>query len=406
MHKTTSFPRRDLYDMVWETPLTQLAETIGISDVALAKSCRRADIPLPGRGYWAKGERDRPRKPPLPKLKDAYYEIIRFQLASANDSHHQRKLKPEKGEPIIVSARLDSPHPLVAQTLRAVNKAKENHRYLSPPSGRALDIRVSPGALDRAARLMDTLIKASETRGHIWRATENGPTDVEVDGETLHIRLHEKLKRHELPPPPRPARTLGTRPWEPDLDALFALQKQYEWRPTGILTFGIDGTWRTGSIRKNWNDTEHGSLDNKLHEVLAGLAPAAAAIKAYREECERRRKAEEERAARRREEELRVAHQRHLRARLLRATAQWERAQRLRAFQTAVSARLDELALPQRERAESWLRWVDEQIDKLDPLQSDLSGLIDLDPPSGDSVTHDPQNGDEWDWWSINRRRY
>lgn len=392
--------------MVWETPLTRLAETIGVSDVALAKSCRRAGIPLPGRGYWAKAERDRPRRPPLPKLKDEYYEVIRFQLASTNDPHNQRKLKPEKGEPIIVPTRLDSPHPLVAQTLKAVGRAKSDQGHLSPPSGRALDIRVSPGSLDRAARLMDALIKASETRRHVWRITENGPTDVEVDGETLHIQLHEKLKRHELPPPSRPTRARGPRPWEPDLDALFALRKQFEWRPTGILTLGIDGPWLTGSVRKNWNDTEHGSLDNKLHEVLAGLAPAAAAIKAHREECERRRKAEEERAARRREEERRVAHQRRLRARLVRAAGQWERAQRLRAFQTAVSARLDELSPPQREKADTWLRWVDEQIDKLDPLQSDLSGLIDLDPPSGDSFTHDPPNGDEWDWWSINRRRY
>src|SRR5690606_36875707 len=121
--------------------------------------------------------------------------------------------------------------PLVAQTSRAVDKAKDDQGHLSLPSGRALDVRVSPGALDRAMRLMDALIKASEVRGHVWRITENGPTDVEVDGESLHIHLHEKLKRHELPPPPRPARARGPRPWEPDLDALFALRKQYEWRP-------------------------------------------------------------------------------------------------------------------------------------------------------------------------------
>jgi hypothetical protein len=31
-----------------------LAEKYGISDVGLAKNCRKLSIPLPGRGYWAK----------------------------------------------------------------------------------------------------------------------------------------------------------------------------------------------------------------------------------------------------------------------------------------------------------------------------------------------------------------
>src|SRR5690348_13685753 len=31
-----------------------VAASVGISDVALAKHCRRADIPVPRRGYWAR----------------------------------------------------------------------------------------------------------------------------------------------------------------------------------------------------------------------------------------------------------------------------------------------------------------------------------------------------------------
>ncbi len=46
--------REELYTLVWSAPMRTVAKRIGVSDVALAKRCRRMAIPLPGRGYWAK----------------------------------------------------------------------------------------------------------------------------------------------------------------------------------------------------------------------------------------------------------------------------------------------------------------------------------------------------------------
>jgi hypothetical protein len=34
--------------------MRQLAQEFRVSDVAIAKACRRANIPIPGRGHWAK----------------------------------------------------------------------------------------------------------------------------------------------------------------------------------------------------------------------------------------------------------------------------------------------------------------------------------------------------------------
>ena len=51
-----TFTREELYRLVWSEPLRTLAKRFGISDVALAKRCRAANIPLPGLGYWAKKE--------------------------------------------------------------------------------------------------------------------------------------------------------------------------------------------------------------------------------------------------------------------------------------------------------------------------------------------------------------
>ena len=47
---TREFP----YRLVWESPVLEVAKRLGESDVGLAKACRRARIPVPTRGYWAK----------------------------------------------------------------------------------------------------------------------------------------------------------------------------------------------------------------------------------------------------------------------------------------------------------------------------------------------------------------
>src|SRR4051794_26343187 len=45
--------RQQLYELVWATPMRTLAKEFGMSDVRLAKVCRRYDIPRPPPGYWA-----------------------------------------------------------------------------------------------------------------------------------------------------------------------------------------------------------------------------------------------------------------------------------------------------------------------------------------------------------------
>ena len=46
--------RKELYQKVWEKPVTEVAKEYHISDVALRKRCNNLDVPLPERGYWAK----------------------------------------------------------------------------------------------------------------------------------------------------------------------------------------------------------------------------------------------------------------------------------------------------------------------------------------------------------------
>ena len=63
--------REDLYELVWSKPMTELAQDFGLSDVALAKRCRKLGVPIPGRGYWARvAAGQAPRQPALKKRAD------------------------------------------------------------------------------------------------------------------------------------------------------------------------------------------------------------------------------------------------------------------------------------------------------------------------------------------------
>ncbi len=78
--------REELYDRVWSTPMQKLALEFGLSDVGLAKVCKRHKIPRPSRGYWAKLESGKKvQKFPLIQAKDASLSCIHFRLTTARE---------------------------------------------------------------------------------------------------------------------------------------------------------------------------------------------------------------------------------------------------------------------------------------------------------------------------------
>jgi len=63
------YDRKGLYDRVWSQPVQEEAKSYGIAGVALAKACRKLQIPVPPRGYWAQVRAGQKiKKPPLPEM--------------------------------------------------------------------------------------------------------------------------------------------------------------------------------------------------------------------------------------------------------------------------------------------------------------------------------------------------
>lgn len=61
---------KTLYDQVWAQPVQVVAKSYGVSGVAIAKTCRKLQIPIPPRGYWARIRTGQKlRRPPLPEAR-------------------------------------------------------------------------------------------------------------------------------------------------------------------------------------------------------------------------------------------------------------------------------------------------------------------------------------------------
>jgi hypothetical protein len=144
--------REELHGQVWSQPMRTLAKSMGISDVALAKRCRVANIPVPPRGWWARREAGKAVKvtplPPAPFVLANYFPAVE----ESGDIHQggQDGQGPDQAFPgppvfrdialvrdeiraavgtIKVSTDLNAPHAAVARLLRQDAERKPGTSY-------------------------------------------------------------------------------------------------------------------------------------------------------------------------------------------------------------------------------------------------------------------------------------
>lgn len=204
-HRGTPVSREALYEEVWRAPMTIVAPRYGLSDVGLMKICKKLRIPLPGRGYWAKLKAGRPtRTLPLPPLAAGARTPpgpipLSEQEAALRAQVQDALLQTRQCQPAIgVPSELVDPHPLVRA---AAARLRQRDGWDHPAGVRTapkevLDIQVTKSCLDRALRLMDTLLKALEPSGFTaWMDTEKGETLLVGGGTTLSISIVEQIAR-------------------------------------------------------------------------------------------------------------------------------------------------------------------------------------------------------------------
>lgn len=388
MKERKQIDREALYEEVWSDPVIVVAARYGLSDVGLAKICKRLQIPLPRRGYWAKLKAGRKTaKAPLPKLDPTAASRVNLLLPSEGEIQTKRATKEKAvvsrqlAGNIQVPSELVSPHPLVKAASQRLKKRDgwTSEKGLRSAPGEVLNIEVTKGALDRALLIADTLIKVLARQGISTSVdAESKTTLIDVHDTLVNFAITEHISRttHEVSPAEKRARD---RYWNSSLLGRPALEypsiPQYDYHPTGILTITI-GRWPS----RSWKDTDRTRLESRLGQVVAGLVSLAEEIRLRKEEEARR-----EEQSRREEERYE-----YLKARFEREDADfksleamaayWERATKLRTYINAVECQ----ALQNggvTEDVVAWVAWARAKADWLDPFIDVCDPILDAPQP-------------------------
>lgn len=378
------FTRQELYELVWSEPASKLGPQLGISGVGLAKACRRGDIPVPERGYWARLQAGKPVvKRPLPPRglgmpdslvvgESSYesYEALRARILSEpiappvtfSETLEQvtERVRKLVGK-VHVARTLNRPHPLVARLLE--EDARRQERRVNSSFVLSTDAPLFETPIERRRlRILNAIFLAVQRSGcRPW--------------------LRDKAA-HDI------GLLVGERNVGFSLECV--VQRQ---RAGGRAKNGGKGTKRAkiklaipaargaSASEASWQDTDGRQIEAQLNEavvalIAAGEAQHRAAVQASREWFierkaeleleERQRRAEEDRRER---ERLAKLEQERI-DRLFNAANDWRRAGDLRAFVEAVRDANRDLSAP--DAIERLRDWADDALaaaDRLDPLR-------------------------------------
>ncbi len=365
------FAREELYELVWSKPMSKLAKELGVSDVGLAKACKRIGIPVPGVGYWARLRNGkavvRASLPPAKMDAPAMVEI-----SPSAPRPQPPDLPPEVVEQI---ARESAPEWKIRVPKTLSNLRPIIHAWSEDDRRRAMNVQGGFHGLPslqrrtkterRRLRILSTLFKALEKRGHKVVAD---PTSVRhvvliVEGENIEFTLSQRQRQFEEPPTPR---RIGKGP-----GMAHGVKPKVVQRLTDELVLRIR-SWVGPAVRTEWRDAPDNPLEDQLNNVVIGLLIVAVAVRRHRlelEDYQRRRRAEE--IERLRQEEVQREEARRMKG-LLQRIVQWRQAADIRAYVEAVrdAAKSKDKMIDQG-KIEQWTSWALACASEMDPLVSD-----------------------------------
>lgn len=317
--------RKQLYDLVWTRPMTKLAKEFGLSDVALHKICRKHDIPVPPRGYWAKKEFGKPVTViPLPSGSSG--TVIIHERAGAQGHPAVTEALGRVHESLQQGQGKDNPQPrdaILEASLARLAKNKPGKDGLVRVEGEAfIAIAVRPESAERAKMLLSALVQAATGAG---MRLEHGASGAQwaAEGAQVSFAVHELADRVEHVPTEQELRAVDK--WEVERQASFKRTgylsdwgrpyiPKWEERYQGRLGFVFEEVrdrtqheYGGPALRGKFADTKVRDVAKSIPQIVAAIAEMAvikrenavadAARKAAREEAERRRREAERRAA-------------------------------------------------------------------------------------------------------------
>lgn len=342
--------REYLYELVWEKPTSQLAKDFNMSDSAIAKWCRKMEVPKPPRGYWAKKKSYvKVKKTPLKPLSLKGVSLVQYNPDPPIPKKEKLHIEVP-GDIKIVKGSLRSLHPLVLEAKAVFKKSKPDHlrNVYDLRRKEVLDIQVSPASLDRALLFFDSLLKTVERMGAEVRFKKDYQwvkTVVYFKESEVQVGIYETGRRSK-----------NTEPVHGRHSNLS--YERYKFTPTGDFVFRIHNAYY--EARGEWKENEKIKIDNCLKSIIQEF---------YRLNEINRQRAIEARQEAKRQELRRQEEQRRLaelekEKRLLKTAEVWSAFAKLEAFLDAV-----ESTYPDHPKAKEYVQWGRGVAEKVDPIK-------------------------------------
>jgi hypothetical protein len=393
--------REELYELVWSKPLTELAQDFGLSDVALAKRCRKLFVPIPGRGYWARVAAG--QKAIQPKLRKRTqqptdYSALTFtRPTEPTPAENRPPASPEEVTLREKIAALDTPEIDLKVASAAVRRTAAGLRRpwrneiaweRGDRSGPIIGIRTSDLSADRALRIAEAILVGAKAVGwHFkkppgpdaadeWRRRfPSSPPPppptcgvLEVLGESLSFQIDERNRQVDhvtTEEEMASARRGDLHPRPPRFDFI----------PSSELRVHL---LRSNSrhVQRTWKDSQRKRLESQINLILVGFLDEALEIKRKREETRlaeietRRQDQLRWQQSQRRARNAKLIHELEsqagawLRGRLLRSY--------LRALRRTTGGKFDVVL---EGSTLDFLSWAQHYVDQLDPLASEPHDL-------------------------------
>lgn len=376
------YNREKLYTEIWNEPILKVAKRYSVSDVALAKTCRKLGIPLPGVGYWAKKQYGKePPTPPLPEMETVLQILKRpvpnrqygkdeniSKMIAAKYPEIQRLIGQEELPEFRIDGNKQSAfHPLIENTnklLRQEFKKKQYYwvdRRITVRDSSVFNVKISEDSLERAIRLLDTFVKALEKRGFSVQSEKNEYremyTRIHILGNEIPVRLFEASHRKMLTK------------LEKEKENTY---HNYILEPDGKLSFEIYSRQRFNTVV--FQDRKTDKLEKRLNEIMIFLYKECiyrAEEKIRREEHARVAAIEE--AFRQTRREIRNKVERRV-SMLHEEAKSLEEYNRLRTYVKSVEREASKLTGKTEEYFQiiTWLDWANEYLKMIDPMRNGL----------------------------------
>jgi hypothetical protein len=205
--------RRELYDLVWTTPMVKLAQDFGMSDVGVRKVCDRHRVPAPGRGYWAKlAAGKRVKQARFVEVPDEALNRIVIssgvmvlpepvrQVIATQKAERKRVAPPPLPRPAApaptpetVPPPASDIHPAVRRTAQALRRCKPKDPSVDASGDGLCGVAVGRESIERAIVILDRLARSLEAKG--FPLTPKGAAmSVAVGPDSAVFTLRERTR--------------------------------------------------------------------------------------------------------------------------------------------------------------------------------------------------------------------